>query len=117
MQRHGSLRRLLWARLGTSGHAWTLVDTWRCARTEGCIGCTSGYKSMHRKLGETMPLRLTDKIVALLCSLTDSQIEELPPAERRRLEHMCMRVAVKCAPVAEPPSGVLGALGRRPRDE
>jgi hypothetical protein len=57
-----------------------------------------------------MPLRLTDRIVALLVSLTDEQIEELPPAERRRLEHMCMRVAVKCCPVAEVPKGVLREL-------
>jgi hypothetical protein len=65
-----------------------------------------------------MPLRLTDRIVALLVSLTDDQIEELPPAERRRLEDQCLRVAVRCAPIAElPKSGVLGALGRRPRDE
>ena len=40
-----------------------------------------------------MPIALTDKIVALLCSLTDQQIEELPPAERRRLEDQCLRVA------------------------
>ncbi len=54
-----------------------------------------------------MPLSLTDKIVALLCSLTDDQVEALPPAERRRLEDQCLRVAVLCTPlprgiVAEP---------------
>ena len=64
-----------------------------------------------------MPLRLTDRIVALLVSLTDDQIEELPPAERRRLEDQCLRVAILCAPIAKAPEGVLGALGRRPRDE
>jgi hypothetical protein len=59
-----------------------------------------------------MPIGLADKIVALLTSLTDQQIEELPPAERRRLEHMCLRVAVLCAPIAKelPKSGVLAAL-------
>ena len=40
-----------------------------------------------------MPIALTDRNVALLVSLTDEQIEELPPAERRRLEDMCMRGA------------------------
>ena len=43
-----------------------------------------------------MPIALTDKIVALLASLTDEQIEALPPAERRRLEHACMSVMVRC---------------------
>ena len=64
-----------------------------------------------------MPITLTDQIVALLVSLTDEQVEELPPAERRRLEDQCLRVAILCAPVAKVPSGVLDALGRRPRDE
>jgi hypothetical protein len=64
-----------------------------------------------------MPIALTDRIVALLVSLTDEQVEELPPAERRRLEDQCLRVAILCAPVAKVPSGVLEALGRRPRDE
>ena len=83
-----------------------------------------------------MPIALTDKIVALLCSLTDEQIEALPPAERRRLEHICMQVMVRCAPLQsiapklkgvvkqpmcecdfEPRSGILDSLQRGDRDE
>jgi hypothetical protein len=60
-----------------------------------------------------MPIALTDKIVALLCSLTDDQIEALPPAERRRLEEECMKVAVRCCrPLRSPRSGVLADLGK-----
>jgi hypothetical protein len=62
-----------------------------------------------------MPIALTDRIVALLTSLTNEQVEELPPVERRRLEDQCLRVAVLCAPIAKMPcSGVLGALGTGP---
>jgi hypothetical protein len=68
-----------------------------------------------------MPIALTDKIVALLCSLTDEQIEALPPAERRRLEHACMRVMVKCFPPDRVECryrpGVLGDLRRGFRDD
>jgi hypothetical protein len=65
-----------------------------------------------------MPIALTDKLVALLCSLTDEQIEALPPAERRRLEHQCLRVAVLCTPTPETPkAGVLCDLRQRHRDE
>jgi hypothetical protein len=66
-----------------------------------------------------MPLALTDRIVALLVSLTDEQIEALAPAERRRLEDQCLRVAVKCAPVAEASvnTGVLYDLRHYRRDE
>jgi hypothetical protein len=60
-----------------------------------------------------MPIALTDKIVALLVSLTEEQIEALPPVERRRLEDQCLRVAVLCAPVPrEPKCGVLAELRR-----
>jgi hypothetical protein len=44
-------------------------------------------------------LSLADKIVALLASLTNDQIEALPTAERRRLELQCLAVAIRCAPV------------------
>jgi len=37
-----------------------------------------------------MPIALTDRIVALLVSLTDEQVEDLPPVERRRLEDQCL---------------------------
>jgi hypothetical protein len=58
-----------------------------------------------------MQLRTLDQALAILISLTDEQIEALPPAERRRLEHECLRVAVRCCPVPkEPKSGVLLAL-------
>ena len=40
-----------------------------------------------------MPVTVTDKIVALLASLTNQQIEDLPPAERRRLADQCLEVA------------------------
>jgi hypothetical protein len=48
-----------------------------------------------------MPLALTDRIVALLVSLTDEQIQALAPAERTRLADQCLRVAVRATPVAE----------------
>jgi hypothetical protein len=64
-----------------------------------------------------MPIALTDKIVALLISLTDRQIDALPPAERHRLENECLRVAVLCAPVADlPKSGVLVELKAQRRE-
>jgi hypothetical protein len=64
-----------------------------------------------------MAIALTDKIVALLASLTDDQIDALPPAQRRRLEHYCLAVMVRCQPVAEAPKeGVLSELRRGHRD-
>jgi hypothetical protein len=70
-----------------------------------------------------MPIALTDKIVALLASLTDEQIEALSPVQRRRLEHQCMAVMIRCVPEDRvecryrPSSGVLAELGKRHRDE
>jgi hypothetical protein len=72
------------------------------------------HRTTH-KLGDEMPIALTDKIVALLCSLTDDQIEALPPAERRRLEETCMKVMIRCQPTPKPRAGVLADL-RRGRD-
>ena len=64
-----------------------------------------------------MPIGVVDKTVALLISLTDQQIEALPPAERRRLENECLRVAVLCAPVPDKPaSGVLVELAAHRRE-
>jgi len=56
-----------------------------------------------------------DQAVAVLISLTDEQIENFPPAERRRVADQCMRVAIKCAPL--PKEGVLGALRAGHRGE
>jgi hypothetical protein len=65
-----------------------------------------------------MPIALTDKIVALLCSLTDDQIEALPPVQRRRLEDQCMKVMVRCQlPFQKPKAGVLCDLKHRNRDD
>jgi hypothetical protein len=64
-----------------------------------------------------MPIALIDKIVALLMSLTDDQVEALPPVERRRLEDQCLRVAVLCAPLPRPRAGILGELRNGHRDE
>jgi hypothetical protein len=64
-----------------------------------------------------MPIALTDKIVALLVSLTDDQVGALPPVERRRLEDQCLRVMVMCQPGApKPRAGVLADLHRGHRD-
>lgn len=56
-----------------------------------------------------MQIRTLDQAIAVLISLTDEQIESLPPAERRRVSDQCMRVAVKCTllPNEAPRSGVL----------
>jgi hypothetical protein len=63
-----------------------------------------------------MPIALTDKIVALLVSLSPADIEYLPPAERRRLADHCRHAAELAEPKrATPGAGVLVDLrgGRR----
>jgi hypothetical protein len=58
-----------------------------------------------------MPIVPIDKALAILSAVTDEQIEELPPAERRRLCDACLAMAVRCTPVADlPRSGVLKDL-------
>lgn len=56
-----------------------------------------------------MPIAITDKIVALLVSLSDADLEALPPAERRRLADQCRHVA-KRAERKAPETGVLADL-------
>jgi hypothetical protein len=63
-----------------------------------------------------MPVNLTAKIVALVDSLTDADIESLRPAERRRLAASCRHVAA-VAERAEQKGGVLADLRRGQRGE
>jgi hypothetical protein len=61
-----------------------------------------------------MPIALTDKIVALLASLSPADIEALPPVQRRRFADGCRRAA-ELAESQErrrthPKAGVLAAL-------
>jgi hypothetical protein len=76
-----------------------------------------------------MPITVTDKIVALLASLTDDQIQALPPVQRRRLSDQCLMVSARCAVVPrsatakqvpdrqQPSVGVLADLKRGVRSD
>jgi hypothetical protein len=55
-----------------------------------------------------VPIAITDKIVALLVSLSPADIEDLPPAERRRLADHCRHAADLAEPKgAGPKAGIL----------
>ena len=60
-----------------------------------------------------MPIAIADKIVALLASLSDEDIQALPQAERRRLADQCRHVTSR-AERQEPKAGVLAQLRERP---
>lgn len=54
-----------------------------------------------------MPIAITDKILALLVSLSPADVEDLPPAERRRLADHCRHAAELAEPKrATPRTGV-----------
>ena len=58
-----------------------------------------------------MPIAITDKIVALLASVSPEQIANLPPAERRRFADWLRRAAELAEPRADgPKAGVLAQL-------
>jgi len=57
-----------------------------------------------------MPISLVDRAVASLTVLGPSQIEALPPAERRRLADLCRQVAAIAEPKPQPKAGILSAL-------
>ena len=59
-----------------------------------------------------MSINHADKIVALLAGLKPSDIQALPPAERRRFADWCRRAAdLADPPPKAPSSGVLAQLG------
>ena len=61
-----------------------------------------------------MPIALIDKAVAALSVLNLDHLENVPPAERRRLADICKHVAALAEPKAERPrSGILAALQDR----
>jgi hypothetical protein len=68
-----------------------------------------------------MPMIHTlDQAIAVLISLTDEQIESLPPAERRRVADICFKTVVRCEPPqtnGAPKAGVLLHLAGQRRDE
>jgi hypothetical protein len=61
----------------------------------------------------TMPIDITDKIVALLAALSPNDIEALPPVQRRGLADGCRRAAALADPPRAVPhkGGVLLQLG------
>jgi hypothetical protein len=81
------------------------------------LGMASSNEAQPRGLND-MQIRTLDQALAILISLTDEQIESLPPAERRRVSDQCMRVAIKCAPLPpEPKAGVLYDLRAGKRED
>jgi hypothetical protein len=64
-----------------------------------------------------MPIALTDRIVALLVTLSPADIAAQSPAERRRLADQCRHVAGLAERADAPKAGVLSDLGRGARAE
>lgn len=60
-----------------------------------------------------MPIHITDKVIALLATLSPDDIEALPPVQRRRLADGCRRAAALADPPRAAPqrAGVLLQLG------
>jgi hypothetical protein len=65
-----------------------------------------------------MPITLADRAVAALAAVGRQQLQDLPPAERRRLADECRRVIALAEPRPDAPkAGLLAELHQGVRAE